>query len=262
MRETAPRAGHVALTRPVPASLADCELTHVPRTPIAVETARAEHAAYERALATHGYEVRRLPAADDQPDSVFVEDTAVVVDEIAVIARPGAESRRGETTVVRDALAALRPVAAIVGPGTLDGGDVLRLGRSFYVGIGTRTNEAGVAQLRAHLAPFDYEVRGVPFRGALHLKTAVTAVGERTLLVNPDWVDARHFEGAWRVEIDPREPFAANALLLHDGAVVHSDAFVRTRERLRFSGVRVVPVPAGELAKAEGGVTCCAILLS
>jgi len=251
----------VAITRPVPASVAQGELTHVERTPIDVAVARAEHAAYERALAAHGYELRRLAPADDQPDSVFVEDAAVVVDEVAVITRPGAESRRAETAAVAEALGALRPLAAIEAPGTLDGGDVLRLGRTLYVGVGARTNESGVAQLRATLAPFGYEVRAVAFRGALHLKTAATAVGPRTVLVNPAWVDVAVFEGAWRVEVDPAEPFAANALLLHDGAVIHADAFPRTRERLELSGVRVVPVPAGELAKAEGGVTCCSLLL-
>lgn len=251
----------LAVTRPVPAAIAHCELTHLDRTPIDVEVARREHAAYERALERLGYRVQRLAAADDQPDSVFIEDTAVVVDEIAVITRPGAESRQEETGAVAAALRPLRPVAELSAPATLDGGDVLRLGRVLYVGTGARSNAEGAAQLRALLDPFGYEVREAAFTGCLHLKTAVTAVGDGLVLANPEWVEARQFEGARAVEVDPSEPFAANALLAR-GAVIHADAFPRTRRRLEAAGVRVVPVPAGELAKAEGGVTCCCLLLS
>ncbi len=251
----------VAITRPVPAAIAACELTHLDRAPIDVDVARREHAAYERALEGLGFRVTRLRPADDQPDSVFIEDAAVVVDEVAVITRPGAESRRAETAAVAAALRPLRPLAEIAAPGTLDGGDVLRLGRVLYVGTGARSNAEGAAQLRAILAPFGYEVREARFEGCLHLKTAATAVGEALVLVNPAWTDARQFEGARVVEADPAEPFAANALLA-GAAVIHADVFARTRRRLEAAGVRVVPVPAGELAKAEGGVTCCSLLLS
>lgn len=251
----------IALTRDVTDAIARCELTHLARIPIDVAHARAEHEAYERALRAEGCVVQRVPAPPDLPDAVFIEDTAVVLDELAVITRPGAPSRRAETAGVADALRALRPVAELRAPATLDGGDVLRTGRTIYVGVGGRTNAAGVDQLRALVAPHGYEVRAVTFSGCLHLKTAATFIGDGQLLVNPDWVDATRFHGLRALAIDSREPFAANALLVGD-RVLHGAEFERTRRILEEAGVQVVPVPAGELAKAEGGVTCCSLLVS
>jgi dimethylargininase len=251
----------IALTREVSPAIADCELTHLERVPIDLDRARLEHAAYERALVAEGCLVQRVPAPADEPDAVFIEDTAVVLDELAVITRPGAASRRAETIGVTESLRALRPIARIREPGTLDGGDVLRIGRRIYVGVGARTNDAGVDQLRALTALHGYEVRAVRFTGALHLKTAVTLVGDELVLVNPAWVDATLFEGARSLSIDPREPFAANALLIGE-RVLHGEQFPKTRRVLETAGVSVVPVPAAELAKAEGGVTCCCLLVS
>src|SRR5258706_10946309 len=183
----------VALTRPVPASIAHCELTHLPREPIDLARARAQHAAYEHALAEAGCTIERLPAEDAMADSVFVEDAAIVVDELAIITRPGATSRRGETASVAAALAKHRPpakhrpLAFIEAPATIDGGDVLRVGRDVYVGLSTRTNESAVEQLTSLLAPHGYRVHGVPVDGALHLKSSVTEAADCLVIVNPQW---------------------------------------------------------------------------
>ena len=249
----------LALTRDISPAIAECELTHLARTPIDLARARAEHEAYEAALRTLGCEVRRLPAGPELPDSVFIEDTAVVLDELAVVCRPGAPSRRGETAAVEAALRAYRPVAAIRAPGTLDGGDVLRAGRRLFVGEGARSNRAGIDQLRALVAPHGYEVTPVPFSGCLHLKTAATLAAGDLVLVNPAWVDAARLHPLRALAVDPAEPFAANALRI-GGALVHPADFPRTRARLEAAGLRVHPVPAGELAKAEGGVTCCSVV--
>ena len=251
----------LALTRAVPESIAACELTHVARAPIDLALARAQHAAYERALARAGCEVLRLPELPEHPDSVFVEDVAVVLDEVAIVTRPGALSRRGESASAAAALRAHRPLLELAAPATLDGGDVLVLDRTLFVGLSRRTNAEAVAQLRALLAPHAYQVEGVQVEGALHLKTAVTRVAERALLVNPRWVDVRRFQSWEPIEIDASEPFAANALWL-GGALIHAAAFPRTAERLRARGIAVTPVDASELAKAEGGVTCCALLVT
>jgi dimethylargininase len=255
----------VALTRPVSPAFARCELTHLTREPIDVEKAGRQHAAYEAVLAALGCRIVRLPVAPELPDSVFVEDAAVVVDEVAVITRPGAASRRGETESVAEALAAYRPLVAIEPPAVLDGGDVLHVGRRLYVGLSARSDEAGVAQLAAHLARRGYEVEGVALRGCLHLKTAVTAVADELLLVNPAWVDGSLFAGCELVAVDPREPFAANALRVRGGAtdaVVLAAAFPRTAERLAARGLDVRLVEVDEIAKAEGGVTCCSVLFA
>ena len=251
----------IALTRKVSPALARCELTHLARSPIDVELAAAQHEAYERTLSKLGCWVVSLPAAPDLPDSVFVEDTAVVVDEVAVITRPGAWSRRPETAAVAAVLAKYRPIVAIEAPGTLDGGDVLRLGRRVLVGVTSRTNREGIAQLGALLAPHGYTVEAVRVSGCLHLKSAVTQVTPDAVLVNPAWVDAAGFPGFAVIEVDAGEPHAANALMVDD-AVVYPEAFPKTAARLDRAGARIVAVDVSELAKAEGAVTCCSVLLA
>jgi dimethylargininase len=256
-----------AITREVPASITRCELTHLARTPIDLDVARDQHNAYELALRSSGFDVRRLPEEPELPDSVFVEDAAVVLPEVAVITRPGAESRRAETASVEAALAPLRTLLRIEAPGTLDGGDVLVLDREVVVGRSERSNAEGFAQLTALLSAFGYRVRSVPMTGCLHLKTAVTRVGDRMLVINPEWVSESEFPGWSAVAVDPREPFAANALWIAGGegkeaTVIYSKSFPETCHRLERAGVRVVTVPASELAKAEGGVTCCSLLVT
>ncbi len=250
----------VALTREISPAIARCELTHLARTPIDLARARAEHEAYEEALRQLGYRVERLPADDTMPDAVFIEDTAVVLDELAVITRPGAESRRAETEAVAEALRRYRPLARIAAPGTLDGGDVIRLGRRLLVGTGARSNEEGVRQLRSLVAPAGYAVESVRFRDCLHLESAATALADDVVLLNPAWVDAAAFGAVRTVEVDPAEPFAANALRAA-GALVYPTAFDRTRRRIEEAGFAVRTVPAAELARAEGAVTCCSLLI-
>jgi dimethylargininase len=250
----------LAITRAVPESLARCELTHVARTAIDVARARAQHAAYERALAALGCEVVRLPELPAHADSVFVEDCAVVLDELAIATRPGAASRRGEVESVAGALARHREVATLAGDATLDGGDVLALGRTLFVGLSRRTNAEGVRQLRALVASHGYQVEAVALAGALHLKTAVTRAAERSLVVNPRWIDAARFASWERIEVDPSEPFAANVLRVR-GTTLCAAAFPRTNELLGRRGVAVTEVDVSELAKAEGGLTCCTLLV-
>lgn len=251
----------LALTRAVSASLARCELTHRERETVDVALARAQHRAYEACLAELGCELLRLPEAPELPDAVFVEDTAVVVEEAAVIARPGAESRRPETEAVARALDGHRRLLAIEPPGTLDGGDVLQVDRVLYAGESGRSNRAGIAQLAAHLEPFGYRVTPVAVRGCLHLKSAASRVGERTLLVRRERVDADAFRGLELVEVAAGEPEAANALLV-GGAVIYPSAFPATRRRLEERGIELRTLDVSELSKAEGGVTCCSIIFT
>jgi dimethylargininase len=249
----------IALTRPVPASIASCQLTHLARVPIDLAHARMQHAEYERALARAGCDIRQLPAADDDPDSVFVEDTAVVLDEIAIITRPGAESRRGETPAVADAIRPYRQLELLSAPATLDGGDVLRLGRMLYVGVGARTNAAGVAQFAEIVKRHGYDVTTVDVGRCLHLKSAVTEAATDVVIINPQWVDAALFKGLHTIDVDPSEPFAANVLRLGP-TVLCASRYERTNSRLFAAGLEVQTVDVSELAKAEGGVTCCSVI--
>lgn len=249
-----------ALVRPVSPAIQECELSYRERVPIDAELAATQHRAYERALVEAGCELVRVPAAPELPDAVFVEDTAVVTAEVAVLARPGATSRRPEVEGVAGVLEHYRPLRAIRAPGTLDGGDVLRVGHQLFVGESQRTNEEGVRQLRATLEPLGYAVRSVPLTGCLHLKSAVTALADDTLLLNPEWVDPGRLPDHRVVEVDPAEPHAANVLRIGD-VFVMAAGHDRTAARVRALGVEVAEVDISELAKAEAGVTCCSILL-
>lgn len=249
-----------AYTRPVTAAIARCELTHLERIAIDVDVARAQHRSYERALVEAGCVVKRIDADQEWPDAVFIEDTAVVLDEVAIVARPGAAPRRAETDGVERALAAHRAVKRIEAPGTLDGGDVLCAGRHIFVGCSSRTNAAAIQQLQSMARGFGYDVRPVAVSGCLHLKSAVTAVAADTLLLNRAWIPDANLDGFDLIDIDADEPFAANTLRIDD-RLIHAAAFPRTRERLERQGYDVLSVDLSELAKAEGAVTCCSLLV-
>lgn len=249
----------IAVTRPVSPSLADCELTHLERLPIDVPRAIEQHAAYEALLRSLGVTVVQVSAAPAFPDAVFIEDTAIVLDEIAVMTRPGAAIRRGELAEVAPVLADYRTVVEMESPATLDGGDVLRVGRKLYVGRSSRTNQQGIEQLQRLLYVYEYRVVPVDFTGCLHLKSAATAVADGVLLINPEWVSADALPDSEAIHVDENEPFGANALRVGDD-VVYSSQFPLTHDRLVRRGLRVSSVDLSELAKAEGAVTCCSLI--
>jgi dimethylargininase len=241
--------------------MARCELTHLGRQPLDPARAERQHAAYEACLAALGCRVERLPADPELPDCVFIEDTAIVLAETAVITRPGAASRQPETAVVAEALSLFRPLEWIEAPAALDGGDVLCVGRTLFVGRSGRSNDAGAAQLAERVRPFGYTVTTLAMSGCLHLKTAVTAVADDTLLVHRPWVDTAAFAAFRLVDVDPAEPMGANALRIGD-TLVYPSAFPRTLERLTALGLDVRTVDVTELAKAEGAVTCCSLIFT
>jgi len=249
----------IAVTREVSAALPRCELSHLPRRPIDLALARQQHRRYQETLAALDCRIVSLPELPEQADAVFVEDTAVVLPEVAVITRPGAESRRAETESMSQLLAGYRHLVFLEEPATLDGGDVLRIGKRLYVGLSGRSNKAGVEQLAAAVKSFGYSVEGVALTGCLHLKTAATLVAPDRLLLNPAWVEGRAFKGVAFTEVDPAEPPAGNAVLVGE-AVVYPESFPRTRERLEKLKLRLHTVDMSETEKAEGGVTCCSII--
>jgi len=249
----------VALTREPAGRLDACELTYREREPIDAGVAARQHRAYCDALRACGARVVTLPRVDELPDSVFVEDTAIVLDEIAVLTRPGVESRRGEVGLIEEDVARLRPVVKVEEPATLEGGDVMRVGRKLYVGLSPRTNAEGAEALRRLAAPHGYEVLTVELRGCLHLKTGCSALDDATVLVNPEWVDAGAFGSHELVAVDKAEPWAANVLRVGDSICV-SAAFPRTAASLRARGYEVRAVEVSEFAKAEGGMTCMSLI--
>ena len=250
----------IAITRKISPRFNECEVTHIERTPIDLDVARAQHEEYVNALASLGCQVIELPEEPDLPDSVFVEDTAFILPEAAVITRPGADSRKPETESIIRALSPHRPLVHVTEPGTVDGGDVLVLGKNIYIGISTRSNDSAVRQLQELLAKYGYTVTAVEMHDCLHLKTALTKVDDKTLLINPNWVDTSHFKGFDWIEVDPSEPFAANCLPVGDG-IIFPTAFPKTRQKLDQKGYKIQAVNVAELAKAEGAVTCCSLVL-
>jgi dimethylargininase len=248
-----------AITRAVSPAIVHCELSFIDRKPIDLATAQEQHHAYEKLLAKLGARVVSLPAESDLPDSMFVEDPAIVLDELAVILPLGAESRRREAPSLAQALANFRRLEHISLPGTLEGGDVLRIDRKIFVGLTKRSNAEGIRQLAAILAPHNYEVIAVPVTGCLHLKSAVTHLGRNRLLANRAWFDTTLFPGHDWIDVDLAEPHAANALALA-GTIIFPASFPRTRARIEALGFRVTPLDISELQKAESGLTCSSLL--
>lgn len=255
----------IAIVRRPARSLAQsCELTYLDRAPIAFDRLERQHAAYRDALAAAGARVIALDALEALPDSVFVEDAAVVLDEVAILTRPGAESRRMEPAFLDAPLAAKRrSIERIDDPATLDGGDVLRVGGTLFVGLSRRTTRSGLERLAAIVHRHGYRVVPVRVHGSLHLKTACTALDAETLLLNPAWVDVDPFEGFSKIEVADDEPFAANVLPVGDARLVNA-AFPRTRERVEAfcarAGLRAIAVDISEFGKAEAGLTCMSLV--
>lgn len=249
-----------ALVNQPSAALADAELTFIERDVIDVEKARHEHDAYVAALRAAGVDVEVLEVNRDCPDGVFVEDVAVILDEVAVLTTMGTASRRSEVPAMRAAIARLRPIADMVLPATLEGGDVLRVGRTLFVGRSTRTNDAGIAFLQGVAAPFGYTVVPVTVPGALHLKTGITALDDETCLVNREWVDTAPFGGFRLVDVAPGEPFGANVLRLEHELIMNA-AYPRTAALVADLGYALRIVDIAEFGKAEAGLTCMSLLL-
>ncbi len=249
----------LAITRPISPKMGQCELTYLPRTEIDLDLAYKQHHAYEQTLVRLGCQLVTLPPEPDLPDSVFVEDTAIVLDEVAIITRPGATSRRPETVSVAPILGEYRQLLWLQAPSTLDGGDVLSIGQALYVGVSSRSNSVGIEQLTTLLRPHGYRVVPVPLQGCLHLKSAVTQVAPDTLLLNRHWVEPSVFPGLRSIVVDEQEPMGANALMIGDW-LVYSASFPRTRERLIRQGIQVTAVEMSETEKAEGAVTCSSLV--
>lgn len=252
-----------AYTRALSPRLAECELTHLAAAPIDLARAEAQHAAYERALAGAGLAIVRLPALPDHPDGVFVEDTALLLGPHAVIARPGAPSRAEETASTAEALAPDFTVHRLA-RGTLDGGDVLRIGDTLYVGRSGRTSDEGIAALAETVAPLGYEVAAVETAGCLHLKSAATfagndSAGTPVLVHHPGWVSPLPFRQTEPVAVHPDEPNGANVLRAGARLFVSSEA-PRTAEMLAGRGFDVALIDVSELHKAESGLTCMSLI--
>ena len=252
-----------AFTRAVSPRLAECQLTHLDRAPIDAATAAAQHANYESALRQAGFEVFRLPDLPDDPDAVFVEDTALLLGEHTIITRPGAPSRAGETQSTAEGLRDYFEVHWI-DRGHVDGGDVLRIGKQLYVGLSTRTDREGLEALAQSVSSLGFEVVEARLRGCLHLKTAATNIGpdesgRPVLLYDPRSVDPAQFASVDPFAVEETETAAANCVRAGDRLIFPTGNSV-TAERLRERGFNLAEVDVSELQKAESGLTCMSLI--
>jgi dimethylargininase len=250
----------LALTHAPSTNMDQGQRTHIARVRISYDLAVQQHAAYCKMLRDCGADVATLDVNRDQPDGTFIEDTAVVLDEIAVLASMGAESRRSEPMRIEPVLRQYHDLQRIEAPATLEGGDVLRVRRTLLVGLSARTNWAGVQALECIVRRYGYRVLAVPVRHCLHLKTACTALPDDSLLVNPSWLDVESLHEFRKVSIPPEESWAANTLSIN-GKVCLAAAHVQTADLLVRRGFTVRIVDLSEFAKAEGCVTCLSLLL-
>ena len=251
----------VAVTRELTAAIGNCELTFLHRSAIDFAHAQQQHRDYQSALSSLGCEVVVVPAPPGLADSVFIEDTALVLDDIAVMLRPGVASRQPEVAGVAEVLQQYKPLKAIEPPGTIDGGDLLRVGNRIFAGLSTRSNQSGIQQLRDIVSDFGMTVETVETTKCLHLKSAVSEVAPGTLLINTDWISSSAFKDFEMIPVDKEETHAANALRIGKN-LIYPSSFPRTMDALVNRGIDVLPVDLTELQKAEGAVTCCSLIFS
>ncbi len=248
-----------AILRQPSEQLDRCELVHLDREAIDHQLARKQHATYRDHLKALEIHVLELPALPEHPDAIFVEDCALVLDEVAVLTRPGAPSRRDEVTSLAPILAEYREVLRMHEPATIDGGDLLVHGKTVLLGMSQRSNEAGAVQLRAMIETFGYQVKGVPVEYCLHLKSAISSLGDGRVLANPNWIEADCLPETEFIHVHTEEPYGANVLSLPE-SLVCSSSYPRTNQILRDRGFAVQELDFSELHKMEAAMTCPSLI--
>ena len=244
--------------RPSPFMATACELTHMSRAPIDMNLALQQHAHYVQTLTNLGLEVTVLPPLDGHADCAFVEDTFILLPEIAIQCRLGAVARLGEGDSIAREFTNIE-MAMIEAPATIEGGDVLRIDRTLYVGLGTRTNKAGINALAEIVEPLGYVVVAISTPGALHLKTACTGLSPSVFLANRDWIEAKALGDVQFVDVDPSEPFGGNTLTVGD-TILFPAAHPKTAAKVGALGFKTALIDISEFAKAEAGLTCMSLL--
>ena len=250
----------LALTHVPSPHMGQCLLTFLKRQPIDCALAQQQHRAYCRMLRREGMRVRTLQTHLRSPDATFVEDTAIVLDEIAILASPGDTTRRRELVAIERELTCLHSIRRIEPPALLEGGDVLRLNRELFVGLSSRTNRKGIEALTQISQPCGYRVIPIPINGCLHLKTGCTALSEHTLLINPNWIDTSKLSRFKLISTPADEPWGANVLRLGEQIWLPA-AHRQTAAVLQRLGFQVKTLELSEFAKAEGGISCLSLFV-
>lgn len=239
--------------------LAECQLTYMDRMPIDPTLALEQHQMYVQALKKMGVEVDVLQINTHCPDGVFVEDPVIILDEIAIITSMGNPERRAEIPAIKEYITGIRPIQEVHSPAKLEGGDILRIGKRIFIGLSSRTDLAGIEAVKNIASQYDYEIVPVRVTGSLHLKTAVTALDDQTLLINPLWLDTTTFRDFQLVPVPLEEPWGANILRLPQGVIANA-AYPGTCHLIASLGYRLEAVDISEFGKAEAGLTCMSVV--
>jgi dimethylargininase len=218
-----------------------------------------QHARYREALETCGLEVVVLEADEAFPDSTFIEDTCLVTPHCAVLTNPGADTRRGEISSVKEAMKTLgHTMEAIQAPGTLDAGDVMMVGSHFLVGLSLRTNKKGFEQLSSILKKYGMTAAAVPLTTVLHLKTGISYLENNTLLAFGEFLNKPEFQNFTLLPVDEREAYAANSVWINDRVLVPM-GFPKTKYLIEEKGYTTIEVDASEFRKLDGGLSCLSL---
>jgi dimethylargininase len=248
-----------AITRGVSSRIAACQLTYRSREEVNYEKATSQLESYVELLRRWDVDLMPVAASDSYPDCCFVQDTAVVLDEVCVIASMGASTRLGEVSEVEKLLAPFRKVRRIFAPATLDGGDVVQFGKRLFVGLSTRTNARGIAALASIVEAFGYTVVPVSVNGGLHLTTGCGIVNDETVLLNPRWLDASAFKGLRQLHVSEEEPWAANTIRVEDAVCLESEA-PSTMDLVGPYAGSIDTLDISEFRKAEGSLSCLSLI--
>jgi dimethylargininase len=249
----------IAITRGVSRHIGDCQLTHRSREEVNYEKACSQLEQYCELLGSWGVNLMPVAASDSHPDCCFVQDTAVVLDEVCVIAGMGAETRLGEVAEVEKLVAPLRKIRHILLPATLDGGDVVQFGKRLFVGLSTRTNARGIAALAEIVECFGYTVIPVVVNGGLHLTTGCGIVNDETVLLNPRWLDSFAFSGLRQLYVPEDEPWAANTIRVEDDVCLEEGA-PQTVDLVQPYAGNISILDISEFRKAEGSLSCLSLI--
>lgn len=252
----------IAILNKPTSALEKCELTFIDRAPIQLQVAQEQHSKYASALQRAGIQVEVLEVNETSPDAVFVEDVAIVLDELAVITSMGSANRRTEIAAMAQIIAGFRKeVRHISLPAMIEGGDILRVRKTLFVGKTSRTNLAGISALTEIVQPFGYEVVPVEVHGCLHLKTGITALNDQTFIRNPNWIDSLPFKNYMLMDVAADEPWGANVLRIDDNLFI-SAAYPQTADKIDALGFKNERIDISEFGKAEAGLTCMSLVLS
>jgi dimethylargininase len=248
-----------AIVRDVPESFRESVSVLNTSHDIDLEIAKMQHLKYCNTLSKLGINIIRLDTDDSLPDCCFTEDIIAIADDIAIITNPGIQSRVAETKALEKTLSVFKDVFRITSPGTIEGGDVLKIEKTIYIGISSRTNMEGIRQFTSILEPRGYWIKPVEIRNTLHLKSVCTYLGNRRIILAEGYFDINVFSGFEKIIVPREEEYCANCLFVNNRVLIPK-GFPKTKALIEAKGLIVSELEMSEFRKADGAVTCLSVI--